>query len=285
LLAARDKRVKPLRDENILTSWNAMMVSALFDAAATFGVSAYRAAAEKALTFLLDYACAHGHVYRTVSAGQGRLKGYLDDAAWLATALLDAFEATSHRWYLDQAREVTEGLLSHFWDDAGGGCFFTSHEHERLFQRMKTCTDGAVPSGNAVSASVLLRLFSFTGVERYYERAGRILKVFHSAMDQNPYSSAALLCTLDWWLAGTKEIVIFGPREHSVTKAMLSTVHQRYIPNRVLLTVEEASSSGISDLPLMQGKSRIGDGPTAYVCQRQNCSPPVTDAGQLERML
>jgi uncharacterized protein YyaL (SSP411 family) len=285
LLAIREKRVKPQRDENILTSWNAMMISALFDAAATFGVSAYRAAAEKALTFLLDYACAHGRVCRTVAGGQGRLNGYLDDAAWLATALLDAFEATAHRWYLDQARVVTEGLLSRFWDDARGGCFFTSHDHERLFQRMKTCTDGAVPSGNAVSASVLLRLFSFTGEERYYERASRILNVFQTVMEQNPYSSGALLCTLDWWLAGAKEIVILGPREHSVTHAMRTMVQQRYIPNRVVLTVDESASSDIGDLRLLQGKERVGGRPTAYVCHRQTCSPPVTEALKLEGML
>ena len=285
LLAARDTRMKPQRDENILTSWNAMMISALFDAAATFGVPAYRAAAENALTFLLDYACTHERVCRTVSRAQGRMNGYLDDAAWLATALLDAFEATAHRWYLDQARAVTEGLLSQFWDDAGGGCFFTSHDHERLLQRMKTCTDGAVPSGNAVSALVLLRLFSFTGEERYHERAGRILKIFHSVMDQNPYSSAALLCSLDWWLTGAKEIVILGPREHPGTEAMLTMVQQRYIPNRVVLAVEEAASADLSDLPLMQGKGSIGGRPTAYVCHGRTCSSPVTEAFELEGML
>jgi hypothetical protein len=285
LLAARDTRVRPQRDENILTSWNAMMISALFDAAATFGVSAYRAAAEKALTFLLDYACENGRVFRTVAGGKGRLNGYLDDAAWLATSLLDAFEATAHRWYLDQACVVTESLLSHFWDDDGGGCFFTSHDHERLLHRMKTCTDGAVPSGNAVFATVLLRLFSFTGEERYYDRAGRILRVFQTVMDQNPYSSAALLCALDWWLAGSKEIVILGPREHSVTEAMLTIVQERYIPNRVVLTVDEIASNRISDLPLMQGKRRVMGRPTAYVCQRQTCSPPLTEALQLEGIL
>ena len=285
LLAARDKRAKPQRDENILTSWNAMMISALFDAAATFGVPAYRAAAENALTFLLDYAFAHGRVCRTVAGGQGRLNGYLDDAAWLATALLDAFEATAHRWYLDQAYAVVESLLSHFWDEAEGGCFFTSHDHERLIQRLKTGTDGAIPSGNAVAASVLLRLFSFTGEERYYERAGRILKVFQTVMAQNPYSTSALLCTLDWWLAGPKEIVILGPREHSVTQAMLTTVQHRYIPNRVVLTVEEAASSRTSDLPLMKGKVRLGGRPTAYVCQHHTCSTPVTDVQQLEGLL
>jgi len=285
LLAARDKRAKPQRDENILTSWNAMMISALFDAAATFGVPAYRAAAEKALTFLLDYAFVHGRVCRTVAGGQGRLNGYLDDTAWLATALLDAFEATAHRWYLDQAHAVVECLLSRFWDEAEGGCFFTGHDHERLIQRMKTGTDGAIPSGNAVATSVLLRLFSFTGEERYYERAGRILKVFQTVMAQNPYSASALLCMLDWWLAGPKEIVILGPRQHSVTQAMLMTVQQRYIPNRVVLVVEEAASSGTSDLSLMKGKVRLDGRPTAYVCQHHTCSPPVTDLQQLEGIL
>ncbi|HET7909906.1 MAG TPA: thioredoxin domain-containing protein [Nitrospira sp.] len=285
LLAARETRAKPQRDENILTSWNAMMISALFDAAATFGVAAYRAAAEKALTFLLDYACAHGRVYRTVAGRQGRLNGYLDDAAWLATSLLDAFENTAHRWYLDQACAVTDSLLSHFWDGAEGGCFFTSHDHERLLQRMKTCTDGALPSGNAVTASVLLRLFSFTGEQRYYDRAGGILNVFQGVMDQNPYSSAAMLCALDWWLAAPKEIVILGSREQTVKEAMLTIVQQRYVPNRVVLDVDETTSGSLSDLPLMQGKGPVGRRPTAYVCHRQTCSPPVTEASELDRML
>jgi uncharacterized protein YyaL (SSP411 family) len=284
LLAARDARIKPQRDENILTSWNAMMICAFFDAAGTFGVPAYLATAEKALTFLLDYACGNGRVCRTVAAGRGRLNGYLEDAAWLAAALLDAFEATAHHWYLDQARAITDGLLSSFWDDADGACFFTSHDHERLFHRTKTATDSAVPSGNAVAASVCLRLFSLTGEERYYDRAGRILRVFQTVMAQNPYSAAALLCVLHWWLEGPKEIVIVGPRGHRVTEAMLTTVQQRYLPNRVVLTVEEGGSGG-GELPLARERTRLNGCPTAYVCHRQTCSPPVTDLQTLEGIL
>jgi len=281
LLSARDARGKPQRDENVLTSWNAMMISAFFDAAATFGVPAYRTAGENALTFLVDYAFAHGRVHRAVAGHQGRLNGYLDDAAWLSTALLDAFEATSHRWYLDQARAVIDSLLSHFWDDVDDACFYTSHDHERLIQRMKTGTDGAVPSGNAVAASALLRLFSFTGEERYYERAGRILKVFQRVMTQNPYSSAAMLCALDWWLAGPKEIVIVGPRDHSLTEGMLAAVYHRYIPNRVVWV----GQAGTGDLPLTRGKVSIGGRPTGYVCHGQTCSAPATDVPQFEAML
>jgi uncharacterized protein YyaL (SSP411 family) len=260
-----------------------MMISALFDAAAAFGISAYRATAEKALTFLLDYAVADGRVYRTVAGHRGRLNGYLDDAAWLAAALIDAYEATFHRWYLDQAVTVTDGLLSNFWDETDGACFFTSHDHERLIQRMKTGTDAAIPSGNAIVASVLLRLFSFTAEGRYYERAERIFRAFHSLMSQNPYSSAGLLCSLDWWVAGPKEIVIVGDRGNALTEALLSTVHQRYIPNRILVGGEEMS--GGRELPLMKGKIRVEGRPTAYVCHRQTCSAPATDPQQFGAML
>jgi uncharacterized protein YyaL (SSP411 family) len=286
LLAARERRVKPLRDSNILTSWNAMMISAMFDAAVTLNQPTYRLAAEKALTFLLDYAFVHGRVYHTVVEGKGRLNGYLDDAAWLAAALLDAFEATCHRWYLDQARLVTDSIESHFWDEAGGGgCFFTSHDHERLIQRMKTGTDSAVPAGNAVTASVFLRLFSLTGEERYHERAGKILRLFERGMSQNPYGSAALLCSVDWWLSGPREIVIVGARGHAMTEAMLRAVSQRFIPHRVVLVTEEANAGDAHEFPLGKGKVSLNGRPTAYVCQRQTCSQPVVDLQQLEGTL
>jgi uncharacterized protein YyaL (SSP411 family) len=198
LLAAREQRMKPQRDDNILTSWNAMMVSAYLDAYLAFGVRAYLAAAERALTFLLDYAVENGRVYRTVTAGKGRLNGYLDDAACLATALLDAFEATSHRWYLDQAREMTDHLLERYWDEAAGGCFYTSRDHEVLLHRMKSGTDSAIPSGNATVAMVLLRLFSFTGEQGYHDRVEHLFRVFRGVMQHNAYGSSAMLCALDW---------------------------------------------------------------------------------------
>ena len=189
LLAAREHRTKPQRDDNVLTSWNAMMASAYLDAFQAFGTPAYLALAERALTFLVDYAVVNGRVHRTVAAGRGRLNGYLDDATYLGMALLDAFEATSHRWYLEQAREITDGLLANFWDGNGGGCFFTSHDHEALLHRMKSGTDSAIPSGNAIAAMLLFRLFSFTGVQSYYEKGEGLLRLFKGGMEQNAYGS------------------------------------------------------------------------------------------------
>ncbi len=225
-------------------------------------------------------------MYRTVFEGKGRLNGYLDDAAWLAAALLDAFEATCHSWYLDHARLVADSIESNFWDEpGGGGCFFTSHDHERLIQRMKTGTDSAIPSGNAVTASVFLRLFSLTGEERYHKRAGQILRLFQRGMSQNPYGSAALLCSVDWWLSGPKEIVIVGTRANPLTEAMLKTVYQRFLPNRIVLVTGEAKAGDAHELPLGKGKVSLNGRPTAYVCQRQTCSQPVLELQQLESML
>ena len=285
VLAARERRVKPQRDENILTSWNSMMISAYLDAYHAFGTSAYLAAAEQALTYLVDYAYHGGKVCRTVYAGKGRLNGYLDDAAWLATALLDAFEATSHRWYLDQASAVSESMLAQFWDEKEGGFFFTSHDHELLLQRMKTGSDGAIPSGNALAAMVLLRLFSFTGQERYHERAGQVLQLFQAAMAKNPYGSSAMLCALDWYLSWPKEVVVVGGRGNPMTEALLSTVYQRYVPNRTLLVVEDPRRVGEPDLPLAVGKTMIKGSPAAYVCHRRTCSAPVTEPKQLDSLL
>ena len=284
-LTAREQRMALQRDDNILTSWNAMMVSAYLDAYHAFGVPAYLAAAERALTFLLDYAIENGRVYRTVRAGKGRLNGYLDDAACLAAALLDAFEATSHRWYLDQAREVTDHLVERFWDEPMGGCFYTSRDHEALFHRMKSGTDSATPSGNAVVAMVLLRLFSFTREQRYHDLAERLFRVFRHVLAHNAYGASAILCALDWYLATSQEIVVVGTRGEAMTESLLSTVHRRYLPNHTVLVVESAHPGEESDLPLAIGKTSVNGKPTAYVCQRQTCSPPVTDTHQLDLVL
>jgi hypothetical protein len=285
LLAARECRMKPQRDDNILTSWNAMMVSAYLDAFQTFGVPAYLTAAERALTFLLDYAVENGRVYRAVAGGKGRLNGYLDDAACLAAALLDAFETTSHRWYLEQAREVTGHLLERYWDEEAGGCFYTSRDHEALLHRMKSGTDSAIPSGNATVASVLLRLFSFTREQKYYDRAEHLFRVFRNVMEQNAYGSSAMLCSLDWYLTTPREIVVLGTRGDARTESLLSTVHQRYLPNRAVLVADNSRRGGESDLPLTIGKTSVNGQATVYVCQRQTCSSPLTENRQLELLL
>lgn len=150
---------------------------------------------------------------------------------------------------------------------------------------MMSGTDSALPSGNAVFASLLLRLFSFTGEEGYYERARRIVTLFHRAMAQNPYGASAMLCVADWLLSQPKEVVVIGSRGNPLTEALLTTVHQRYLSNRVVLAVDQSMQASGSQLPLAAGKTGIQGNPAAYVCHGRTCSAPVTEPRELERLL
>jgi uncharacterized protein YyaL (SSP411 family) len=285
LLAARETRVKPQRDENVLTSWNALAISAWLDAYQTLGTPWYLSMAEQALTFLIDYAVHDGRVHRTVSRGKGRIPGYLDDYACLAAALVDAFEATSHAWYLEQSRIVIDGLLEQFWDETSGGFYFTGRNHETLIHRTKSGMDSAVPSGNAVATQVLLRLFSFTGERLYHDRAEQTLRVFRDVMIRNAYGTAGLLSALDFHLSTPKAVVIVGSRDHPSTQSLISTVQQRYVPNKLVLVLDEPWSGAGANLPLASGKVSVNGHPTAYVCEHFRCSPPVTDSAHLESLL
>ena len=150
---------------------------------------------------------------------------------------------------------------------------------------MKSGTDSAIPSGNAIVAMVLLRLLSFTREQRYHDRAEQLFRVFRSVMEHNAYGSSAMLCALDWYLTTPQEIVVVGTRGDTLTESFLSTVHQRYLPNRAVLVIKSTRRAGESELALAAGKTSVNGQPTAYVCQRQTCSPPVTETHQLDLLL
>src|SRR2546426_819888 len=283
LLEVRERRVKPLRDEKILTSWNGLMISGVLDAYQTLGSPAYLEMADKALAFLLDRAYKNGRLFRTVTGGIGKLNGYLDDYAFLTAALIDAFEATAKPTYLDKARELTAVMVEQFWDPQTGGCFFTGKDHESLLQRMKTGEDSAIPSGNAVATMNFLRLFFYTGEQPYLDKAEQTLRLFRTHMDQNPFGMASMLCALDFYLSKPKEIVLVGKRDTPEMKDLLAKIASRYVPNKTLVLADGAGSGYVP--AAAKGKTAIDGKPTAYVCHNFTCSQPVTDWETLEKLL
>ncbi|MGH7228611.1 MAG: thioredoxin domain-containing protein [Nitrospiraceae bacterium] len=286
LLEVRERRVKPQRDDKILTSWNGLMISGFVDAYQTLGVPAYLSVAEKALAFLLDHAYQQGRLFRTVTDGVGRLNGYLDDYAFLAAALIDTYEAISNPTYLDNACELTEVMMEQFWDQQVGGCFFTGRDHEPLIQRMKSGTDSAIPSGNAVAAMNGLRLFYYTGEQHYFDRAEQTLRLFQNQMDQNAYGSAAMLCALDFYLAKPKEIVLVGRKTDPGMQDLLRQIQGRYVPNKTLMIIDGTEGVGLQNVPVVaRGKTALDGKPTAYVCHNFTCSQPVTEWAGLETLL
>ena len=184
-------------------------------------------------------------------------------------------------------------MLRLFWDEELGGFYDTGIDHESLVVRPRDVFDNAQPCGGSVATEVLLRLAVITGKEEYQAKAAAPLRAIHQLMARAPGGTGQWLAALDFYLSLPKEIVIVGPSADSRTQALLDTVFQRYLPNRVVMGADDdarnldtAEASFAASLPLLEQRSLIEGKPTAYVCQHYVCQLPVTDpealAGQLE---
>ncbi|MBI3270656.1 MAG: thioredoxin domain-containing protein [Planctomycetes bacterium] len=288
LLTARARRVRPGLDDKLLTSWNALMVRSMAAGWQILGDRRYLDAAIATSRFLLDTLLKDGRLLVTWRAGQAKLNAYLDDYAFLLAALLDLYESTFDRVWLDEALRLNRTVLERFWDAKEGGFFFTSDDHETLLARTKAPYDGVIPSGNSEMAMNLLRLSLLTGDADLRERAGRILSLFHESMASSPRGFANMLCALDFFLGPTTEVALAGPAGSAEVEGFLRAIHGRYLPNRVL-ALTDPGDPGAADLertvPLLAGK-RLADGkPAAYVCTASTCSLPVTSVEKLAEQL
>jgi len=201
LLTARQQRLRPARDDKILTAWNGLMIRTLARAGVIFQKPEYVQAAEKAAEFILnDMRDKQGRLYHSYAAKQARFEAYLDDYAYMNDALLALHLATNDDKWANAARRLSDLQLEMFWDDEGHGCYFTSHEHEALLARTKNAYDSVLPSGNSVTARNLLRLASFSKQADYRNRARQTLELFVPLIDEAPGSLTNMALALAEYL-------------------------------------------------------------------------------------
>ena len=282
LLAARAERVPPLRDEKVLTSWNALAIGTFAEAGRVLRAPRFVDAAVRAAEFVWTRLRAGGKLLHVWAGGQAKQDAYLDDHAFLAAALVDLYEATGHPHHLARARELVAALDARFHDGAAGGYFFTAVDAERLITRQKSGTDGSVPAGNAVAAHALLRLHHLTAEEGYRARAEEILRLYHDEAAKNPFAYAHLLQALEFSTEGPTEVVVVGASGAPDTEALWSAIAPVYLPHRVLVASDPEAAETLSparDRPAVDGHA------TAYVCRNFTCSPPVTDPAALRALL
>ncbi len=284
LFADRETRIKPFRDEKIITAWNGLLLSGLAEAIKISPRVEYIEAAERTVNFLFAKMFRDGLLLHTYKNGQAKVIGFLDDYAYLATGLLDLYEALLDPTLLEQSRRLIEIMLGEFWDEKDGGFFFTGKSHEKLISRTKPIFDASVPSGNAVATQVLLRLYHMTGNEDYRERGEKVLRSYYEAMESQPFGFAHMLCALDFHLSQPQEIVVVGDRQDPATRELLAMIHSLYLPN---MTLQLASGTDALEKlsPLLEGKIQIQGKPTVYVCQNFTCSAPVTSWQELKPLL
>ena len=213
LLAARDKRVRPGRDEKVLTSWNALMVGGMARAARAFERPDWLASARRALDFMRATLWNDGRLLATSKDGRAHLDAYLDDHAYLLAALLEMLQAEFRAADLAWAQELGDILLERFLDREAGGFFFTAHDHEKLIQRPKPGPDNATPSGNAVAAWALSRLSFLTGETRYSEAAAGTVALFWPQAERQPAGFGTLLAAIEEQLEPPRTVIVMGARD------------------------------------------------------------------------
>ena len=278
LFAHREKRVRPGRDEKILTSWNGLMIQGMTCAGRVFDRPEWVASARRALDFVRTTLWRDGHLLATYKDKRAHLNAYLDDYAFLLAALLDLLQADFRGDDLAFATQLADVLLARFEDVEAGGFYFTSHDHERLIHRPKAGHDNATPSGNGVAALALTRLAHLTGDLRYAAAAERTLRFFYPELKRQPFGYSSLLMTLEETLEPTRVVIIRGPEEGMA--AWRHALRRRYLPTTLTLFIPDE----VADLPAALAKPAEGR-VNAWVCQGVSCLPPMDRIPQLETIL
>jgi len=284
LFVEREKRVKPFRDEKVLTSWNGLMLSGLAEAGKILAAPDCLGAAEKTVDFIFRRMFKDGLLLHTYKDGKAMLPGYLDDYAFVATGLLDLYEATLERSNLERSIELAGIMIREFWDDIDGGFFYTGKSHEKLISRTKPAFDSSIPSGNSTAAQLLLRLHHYTGEEGFLKRAEKILRLYYDAMEAQPFGFAHMVAALDFYLEKPREIVLVGDKNGAGEQELLRKIHSLYLPNKTIQIVAPGAPAGKLS-PLLQGKTQRDGKPTVYVCHNFTCSAPVTEWEELKMLL
>lgn len=285
LFKLREQRVKPARDEKILTSWNGLMLRSFAEAARYLDRPDYLQVASKNAHFLLDQLRQNGRLLRTYKDGRARLNGYLEDYAFLADGLLALYEASfDPRWFAE-ARALVDQAIALFADEQNGGFFDTGNDHETLISRPKDIMDNAIPAGNSVVVDVLLRLAAFTGEQAYRKRADDYLQPLAEIMVQHPQAFGYVLGALDFVLSPSKEFAIIGHPDGADTHQLLKTINSRYQPNSVLACSSPDDSRAQRTIELLANRPLKDGKATAYVCQNFACQAPVSVPEELERLM
>lgn len=275
LLAARERRVRPGRDEKVLASWNGLMLAAFAEAARGLGREDYLQMAVRSGDFILrELRTSEGRMHHAWQTGSSRINGYLDDYTHVIEGLLELYQATFEpRWYT-AAQELADVMIARFCASEGG-FYDTSDDHEALIVRPRDLQDNAVPSGNGMASWVLLRLAGLAVEPRYADMARHSLGGMQPLMARHPLAFGQWLIALDYALAHPLEIAVVGDPAAPDTRALLDVCASGYRPHQVVV----AGLTGA--LPLLAGRGQVDGRATAYVCVDGTCRPPITDPAVL----
>ncbi|WP_229246548.1 thioredoxin domain-containing protein [Desulfosporosinus shakirovi] len=283
LFAEREKRIHPHKDDKILTAWNGLMIAAFAKGAQVLGNSTYLEAAEKAATFILTrLRRGDGRLMARYREGDTAYLGYLDDYAFLIWGLLELYSANGKPQILQTALQLQEEQDRLFFDEESGGYYLTGSDAEELLFRPKESYDGALPSGNSITALNLLRLARFTGDERWERKAERQLLDFRLVLEEHPSGYTAFLHALQFALHPSQELILAASLDSKELPEMRQLFFSTFRPFASVLYQEGSLSDTvpwIKDYPL--DPSQV----TAYLCENFTCQTPVHQVEEFRTLL
>lgn len=273
LFDLRESRIKPDRDEKILTAWNGLMLASFAEAGAILSRPDYTEVARRNAHFLLTHLKREGLLLRVYKDGVARLNAYLEDYAFLAEGLLTLYETTGETKWFTEAQSLADRMVDEFWDNEKGGFFFTGKSHESLIVRSKDYYDNATPSGNSVAAHLFLRLSILSDNDQFRTIAGAVLRGITGPMRQFPSAFGYALGAADMFLSTPKEIAIVAGDGSSAD--FIREAWHSYLPNKVVAVVLTGEVVP-AEISLLKDRPAVNRSPTAYVCQNYTCKRPVT---------
>ena len=291
----RRNREVPLRDEKILTSWNALTIRALAEVGAALDEPEYLSAAIRAATWLVDVLRPSGLLVHQVTEGKARIPGFLDDVAGLGNALLSLHEATLDPRWLRAALDLDAEVEARFRDPESGLLHDTPEDGETLFIRPREVTDSPTPSGTALAAELRLRLGRLLGDDERVEATHRVVSSEAASMASMPTAFGRLLSVAGRLLAEPVEIAVVGRSDDPQRALLLREAHRPFLPTRIVTGTDPDSPLGavstgpgeplLPEMPLLEGRGLISGRSAAYVCRHFTCDVPATTPDALAEQL
>ena len=281
LLKVRSQRIPPGLDDKILVSWNSLMVTAFAKGYRITNDVRYLNAAKNNISFIENNLFKNGTLLRTYKNGKAKIDGYLEDYSYFVNALLDVFEIEPEKKYLELALKLGHHLVDHFWDSNTNSFFMTSDNHEKLIIRPKSNYDLSLPSGNSVSAFVMLRLYHLSQNQNFLEISTKIMKSQAQMAAENPFGFGYLLNTIFYYVERPLEITIINTENSEICNSILTN----YLPNSFIVTIQNSSQlKTLSQYPFFAGKT-FEDKSTVFICKDFSCSLPLRTLDEINSHL
>ena len=281
LLARREGRVRPARDDKILTDWNGLTIAALATAGLLLERPDWTDLASRTYGTVRAMMSEGDRLAHAARAGRRVFPGLATDYAAMIKAALALNTATGNEAFLKEAEQFAATLRAHHWDEAHPGYFLPADDAEALITRPRSNADEATPSANALMGVNLVRLWRLTGKDAYRADADAMLAASAGPVAANLFSGAGTLSALDFRL-NAADLIVIVPRG-SDPAPLLSAARRNWTPNLVLAI----HADGTAPPPghPAEGKGAMEGKATAYLCRGETCSLPVTDPAVLTEML